>query len=272
MKIPFSKERKKITKILIGIFIVIILIFGLNFFQKEIRGFFYSISSPIQKLFWKAGDNISDFLNSFLKTKTIKNELDELNFKNQELIAEITALKELKKENEILRAALGIEIQKDFKLILAHLVGKDISQDYLLIDKGSKDGVFLNMTAITRQKVILGKICEVYKNSSKLMLITDKKSQFDAVIQSDAPQEKEISGLVQGIGNFKLILDLISRDEKVSNGDAVITSSLGGIFPPGILVGQVEDVKKNDVEPFQKITIKPSFDISEINTLFLIVE
>ena len=99
------------------------------------------------------------------------------------------------------------------------------------------------------------------------MLISDKNSVFDAKVQ-----EKDISGVVRGEGNFKIILDLIPRDKEVSSGDIVVTSSLGGIFPAGLLVGQISNVKKNDVDPFQYIEINPSFNIKDINILFLITE
>lgn len=264
MKISFRK-RGNLKRIILGVFIIFALIFLLNFFQKEVRSLFYSISSPIQKVFWQVGDRVSDFFGGFLQIKKLKNEIDKLELKNQELFAEITALKELKKENQILREALGIELQKDFKLMTARVIGKDISQDYLLIDGGSNDNIAKNMPVITQQKILLGRISEVYKNFSKVMLISNKESSFDGEIQG-----KDISGIVKGRGNFKLIFDLISREKEISQGDIVISTSLGGIFPAGILVGQVENVEKSDVEPFQFVEIKPAFDINKINTLFLI--
>lgn len=264
MKISF-KKRGNLKRTILGVFIIFALIFLLNFFQKEVRSFFYLISSPIQKVFWQVGDRVSGFFGGFLQIKKLTNEIDELELKNQELFAEITALKELKKENQILRGALDVELQKDFKLMTARVIGKDISQDYLLIDRGSNDNIAKTMPVITQQKILLGRISEVYKNFSKVMLISDKESSFDGEIQG-----KDISGIVKGRGNFKLIFDLIPREKEISQGDIVISTSLGGIFPAGILVGQVENVEKSDVEPFQFVEIKPAFDINKINTLFLI--
>jgi rod shape-determining protein MreC len=97
------------------------------------------------------------------------------------------------------------------------------------------------------------------------MLISDKKSFFDAKIQ-----EKEIPGLIKGRGNLKIIFDLIPRDKEVSEGDTIVTTSLAGISPAGILIGKVSSVKKNDVEPFQQIEVKPAFEIGEIDYLFII--
>ena len=134
MKFSFKKRR-----LLIGIFVVALVIFLLNSFQKEVRTFFYSISAPIQKVLWRAGDETSDFFKTIVKIKNIKNERDELRLKNRELLAQITISGKLKGENEVLRKALGIGLQKDFKLTLSQIIGKDISQDFILIDKGFKD-------------------------------------------------------------------------------------------------------------------------------------
>ncbi|GAG43041.1 unnamed protein product, partial [marine sediment metagenome] len=176
-----------------------------------------------------------------------KNETDNLKFENQALLSQIVTLKELENENKTLREALKIGLEKDFKLILSQIIGKDISQDFILVDKGEKDGVSEGVPVITQQKVLVGKICEVYESFSKVMLISNKKSSFDVKIL-----DKDISGVIKGKGDFKILLDLVPRDKEIFNGDTVISSSMGGIFPSGLLVGRIKEIKKSDVDPFQK--------------------
>jgi len=275
----FSSKK---NKVLIIVVVVISAIFLLNFFQKDVRSFFYCISAPIQKVLWRAGERTSDFLGGITRVKILKQELDELKLKNQELTAQVVVLKDLKKENKTLRQALDLEFQKEFKLTLAQIISKDISQDFILIDKGSKDGISKNMPVITQQKVLVGKICEIYKNFSKVMLVSNKESSFDAKIFKKEPSslkelgslnsEKDISGVVKGQGNFRILFDLIPREENLSEGDIVITSVLGGIFPKGLLVGKIKEIKKSDVEPFQQAGIEPFFDISQTEILFIVLE
>lgn len=252
---------------MVWVFVLILAIFILNIFQKETRNFFYLISSPIQKILFNVGDRVADFFGAIIRIRSLKSETDELKLKNQELFAKIAALNELEKENKILREALGIELQKEFKLALVQVIGKDISQDFILIDKGSEDGVFENMPVITQQKVLVGKINEVYKNFSKVMLISNKKSSLDALVQKS---EKDIFGVVKGEGNFKILFDLVPREAEISQEDIVVTSAFGGIFPKGLLVGKVKEIKKSDVEPFQQAEIEPAFNIKTIYILFLI--
>ena len=268
--------RSKIGTALV-LLVVFFVVLNLTGFQKEVKNFFYLISSPIQEAFWRVGDRISDFFETVTEIKNLKTENEEFKLKIQELLAENIALKEFKKENEILRTALEIGLEKDFELILAQVIGKDISQDFILINKGLKDGISKDSPVINQQKVLFGKIQEVYDNFSKVMLITDKKSSFDAKILAPyqtegfgAGSDSEIYGIVKGKGNLQLYLDLIPQDKEIKEGDLIVTTPLGGIFPSGLLVGKIKEVRKSDIEPVQQAEISPLFDIKETEYLFII--
>jgi len=261
--------KKNLFSLTIIIIIGLLLIFSLNFFQKEVKGFFYFISSPIQKTLWRAGDRVSDFFELITEIKNLKREKEELKLKIQELIAQNLSLKELEKENKVLREALGIGLEKEFKLSLAEVVSKDISQDSILINKGSKDGIANNSPVITQQKTLVGKIGEVYENFSRVILISNKESSFDAKISDP---ENDISGVVNGKGNLQLFLDFVPQEKEIKEGDFIVTTSLGGIFPKGLLVGQIGKVLRSDIEPFQQAKIRPAFDIRELETVFIITD
>ena len=78
--------------------------------------------------------------------------------------------------------------------------------------------------------------------------------------------------MVKGKGNLGLYLDLIPKEEEISEGDFVVTSVLGGIFPQGLLVGQIKKVEKSDIEPWQTAEIKSSFQLKDLDNLFIISE
>jgi len=258
-------------KFKIGIIVVLLIAFfvilNLIGFSKGVKNLIYLISQPIQKTFWKMGDEISDFFEMISEMRNLKKENEELKLKIQELIAENVALKELKKENEILRTALELGLQEEFKLEICQVIGKDISSDTILINEGFKDGLTKDSPVITQQKILVGRISEVYKNFSKVQLITQKDTSFDAKIL-----DTEISGLIKGEGNLRLFLDLIPPEKEIKKGDVVITTVLGGIFPRGLLVGEIEKVIKSDIEPWQQAKVKPAFNIEGLETLFIITE
>lgn len=254
-------KRKEILIVVIGL---LILVFS-NFYLKKIRDFFYSISSSTQKILWQKGGKFSDFLGTIYEIKRLKENNRQLNLKVQELLAENAQLKEFEKENESLREALNIGLQKQFKLCLAQVIDKDIDQDFILIDKGLKDTILTDMPVITSQKVLLGKVTEVFENFSKVMLVSSKESSLSAKIQ-----DKEIEGVVKGKGSLAVRFDLINLHENMEKDDIVITSSLGKVFPKGLLIGQIKAIEKKDVEPFQEAWIEPAFNIKRLETLFII--
>jgi len=247
--------------------VTILLVLSLNFFQKEVKNFFYLISFPIQKVLWQAGDRTSSFFEIIVEIKELKTENEKLKLKIQELLSENTELKELKRENEDLRKALEIDLKKDFKLILADVSGKDALEDSVLINKGLKEGILKDFPVITPQRTLLGKIDEVYENFSRITLISNKNSSFNAKIIT---ADNGVLGVVRGEGNFRVIFDLMPREATVKEGSSVVTTGFEGIFPEGILVGEIKKIEKNDVTPFQRAKVEPAFNIKELNAVFII--
>jgi len=96
-------------------------------------------------------------------------------------------------------------------------------------------------------------------------LLSSKDDSLDVQIQG-----KEIDGLIRGNGNLKLLLDLIPKEEDIKEGDIVTTHYLSKKYPQGLLIGQIETIKKQDTEAFQIAEIKSFFDIGAAETLFVI--
>lgn len=266
----FSK-RGKVYIVIIGILFVL----SLNFFQKEVKSFFYLISSPAQKALWEMGDKTADFFEAITEIKNLKKENEEFNLRIQELLAENSSLKDFRKENQDLREALEIGLQKNFQLVLAEITGKDINQDSILINKGSKDGILEGFPVITQQKSLLGRVIEVYDNFSRILLISNKKSSFDAKILVSPGEaggsDSDIAGVVKGGGSFKVFLNFVLQEEEIKEGDLVVSSALGGTYPNGLLIGLIKEVKKSDTSPFQQAEISPFFNILSMERVFLII-
>src|SRR4030066_39072 len=108
--------------ILLVLLVAVFVVFNLTGFSKNIKDFFYSISAPFQKAFRGLGDNVSDFFGRMTEKEVSNEELNELNLKNQELLAELAGLQELKKENEFLRKALDVGLEKEFQLELVQVI------------------------------------------------------------------------------------------------------------------------------------------------------
>lgn len=272
-----TQNNKKFIFLLI--FLAVIM-FGLNFidYSKNIKNFFFFLSSPIQKPLWRAGENLSNFFAGVLETKILKEELIKLYLKNQELFGRLVETIELKKENEALRKALNLGLEEEFQLIFTQVISKDVFEDSILINKGKRDGVLEGFPVITEEKILLGRIGQVYDNFSEVVLISNKKSTFDIKIitleerQDNENDFNEVYGVAKGGGSFKLYFDLVSKEEEFFQEDLVITSVLGGVYPYGLLVGRIKTIKTSDVEAFQTGEIEPIFRVGNLDYLFIIVD
>ena len=246
-----NSQKRRTSKIIVIVLFIVLAIFVSNIFKSNVKNFFYLTSSFLQKFFWQAGSN------------SYNNE--QLVLDNQRLLLQVSVLEDLKKENQTLREALGINLQKDFEMVFSQIISKDISEDFILIDKGLEDNILKDMPVINQERVLFGKVSEVYSNFSRVALITNENSVFDA-----KTLEKEIYGIVKGKGNLSLYFDLISRDVELKEKDILITTVLGGKFPQNLLIGEVKRVIKEDTKPFQSADIKPFFDLKKTDNLFVI--
>jgi rod shape-determining protein MreC len=249
------------------IFFLIFLILLLNFFSKPVRNFFYLISTPFQKFFWQAGKKISDFVFGIFKASSLKKENERLNLEIQNLLQQISFLEEVKRENQMLREALGVGLGKEYKIVLANVIGKEAAPNLFRLDKGKKDGVEKGKPVINEAKSLCGRIFEVYDNFSQFQLPSDKNFSFAVKIAG-----KEGIFLAKGLGDSKILLDLIPKEISIEVGDLVITSAQEGFFPNGLFVGKIESIEKSDLEPFQKAKVNLACQVEKAEFLFIIKE
>lgn len=261
MKAYFKK--KSLSAIVIGLLIVL----ALNLFEKETRSFFYSVSSPFQKTLWQAGYNSSSFIAGLFNAEDARKETELLRLENQRLLAENISLKEVAEENVVLREALELGLQEEFRLIMAEVSGKMIGQDTIILNKGAEDGVAKDMPVITQEKVLFGLIGTLYENFAEVNLVSNKKSSFSAKIA-----DSNVIGVIKGQGSFEASFEFIPRDQKIEEGNLVVTSALAGGYPEGFLVGLLEKIERNPAEPFQKAKLSLFLEEIGARKLFIIAE
>jgi len=250
-----SAKKRTILFISIGLLLVL----SLNFFQKEVRGFFYSFSMPVQKMLWRSGNGVSDFFEAIFKARNLERENEELNLRIQELLSRQQSFEEMAEENKTFREALELGLQKEFRFDLAEIIGKDTNRDAILIDKGLKNGITKDLFVITSQKVLVGKVAEVYQNYSRVLLISDRESLLEAKIVGT-----NISGLLKGLGGSQILFDLIPKEGEIKEGDLVVSRDF--------LIGLIKEVKKVDVNLFQQAEISPFFEVSNLGRVFIVLD
>src|SRR3989344_5420516 len=182
MNVYIKKQNFLWQKTLLGIIVFSFLIICLNIFQYPIKNSFYLISAPLQKAGWRAGQSMHGAISSFLEFKGLKKENNNLKEENQTLLSQIALLQQTVKEHQAVTEVLPHTQADKFNVILAEVIGMDSVSDSMLINKGSDDGITEYMAVISPQKSLYGKVFKVYKNFSKVMLISHQQSVVDVKI------------------------------------------------------------------------------------------
>lgn len=270
-RIPSGKHKQNVftAKNLANLTILIFLILFLNIFQSQIRNYFYIVSSPISQSLARTSRGSYNFLESFLQSRYLKRENNNLKEENQKLISQLAVLRENLTEKEAAQELIKNTKGYNYETIPAKIAGLYGFDGFILINKGSDNGIQENMPLISSQKVLYGKIFKVYKNFSQVMLISNKNSVVNVKVQSNDLTKKPVYGVVKGRGDSSLNLDLVNYDAEIEENNVVITSGLEGTFPLNLLVGKIKSVNKDDLKAFQTAQVLPFFSIENMDVFVI---
>jgi len=240
-------------------------------FPERGREVLLDLFSPVQGIIFSAVDKVRGVWDHYIFLRDTKEENEDLKRLVGEISAKYDNLKtlyiETEKKNRRLEEILGFSEEVPYTLLPARVVGRDpsILSSTIIIDKGSGDGVRPNMPAISPNGIV-GLVLTVSENSSRVMLINDKNSRIDVLIQGN----REI-GILEGSSDGTVRLSYIDRKVPVRVGDSVVTAGMGDAFPKGLPVGEVLEVTKQPSEMFQIIVVGPKTDLGNLEEVLLIV-
>jgi rod shape-determining protein MreC len=259
-----KKNWQKIVAILIISGVIFLALSG--FLTQSLSGL---IDPIIQVQKWTA-ERIQTVYEFF----TIPRDVTQLRAENQALQeqvsllqTEIIQLQQDLKEADILYSLLGFARGRpEETYIAAAVIGVDPSPflQYILIDKGSDDGIAYNMPVVT-EKGLVGRISAVTASAARVQLITDAGSLVNAhVVEADA------DGVVKGSVTADLTIEMVSPEAELQAGQIVQTSGLGGNFPAEVVIGQILNVNKLENELFQSASIQPAEDFSNLQAVLVV--
>ena len=194
-------------------------------------------------------------------------DLETLRAQNDEMRQRLIALEEARQENERLRELVDFVEVRELDAVGARVIGRPATlwDGVIVIDRGSDQGVDVGMPVLSAQGLI-GQIVEVSGNSSRVRLITDQRSGVAAMLQSTRAE-----GVLNGSLDGQTTLDFVSRESTVTVGDVVLTSGMGGVYPRGLLIGEVADVQLTDADLFPKIQVRLSADPARLEEVVVLV-
>ncbi|KUH56940.1 rod shape-determining protein MreC [Megasphaera sp. DJF_B143] len=269
----YSFGKKSIIVVLV--LFIIIAVVGWAWRQRDSLPF---ITKPLQIVaapFEYGASRIMDTLSStfHIVDISLKNriEWESLEKENAELKERSVDYDEILAENKRYRELLDFKAaHRQFNVRAGSVISRDYGtwSNTIVIDIGSEDGIEENMAVVTPAGVV-GFISDVYPHSSRVQLLTDPRTSIGAIVQRP---ESRVSSVVRGNGNVPTEPQFvnIAKDADILEGDTLVTSGFGSIYPKGLYIGTIVSIHQDDNDFVKYAVIRPGVDFSKLEEVFVI--
>lgn len=205
---------------------------------------------------------------------TSPRDINVLTQRNTDLEAEVANLQtqiiELQQqlgEYQLLSALLDFaRAYPEYQYVGASVIGRDPSPfvKYIHLNRGTDDGLIRGMPVVTQQGLV-GRISQTTASAALVQLITDPGMAINIRLEPE-----RVEGVISGSITGDVGLDFIPQEANVKPGDLVLTSGLGGNFPPNILIGQLTSVRSQDYDLFQSASVQTVVDFDQLDIVLVI--
>jgi rod shape-determining protein MreC len=174
---------------------------------------------------------------------------------------------EVELSNVRLRNLLNFQTTTSEESIAAEVIGRDPSSwfDAIIIDKGGSDGLQKGLPVVVPEG-IAGQVTDVSDHYAKVMLIIDRNSAVDALVQRTRAR-----GILKGGTSSRCIFKYVVRTEDVKVGDKIVSSGFDQVFPKGQPIGDVVSVVKQSSEMFQEVRVLPYVDFEKLEEVLVLL-
>ncbi|NNE99308.1 MAG: rod shape-determining protein MreC [Pyrinomonadaceae bacterium] len=239
--------------------------------QRVIRVWTLAAANFVQSPITYAGSAVNNFFVYLANLRSAETENEKLQKKIQELEVEVQENKELAVENKRLKSLLDLKQKSEYKILTAQIIGRDPSAWFnaAVINRGSIDGVKLNMPIVVDGGLV-GRVTAVSPLNSQINLITADKAGLGAIIGELG--SSNALGVVRGKGEKgRLEMDYVPGYVPVAKGDIVYTTGQGGVYPPGLKLGEIEEVRTGSATMPHQIFIRQTARISSMQEVAILL-
>jgi rod shape-determining protein MreC len=219
-----------------------------------------------QTLFSSLSLGVRGTVSEYINLLDIKAENADLKNKMSELSTRLKLFEENLIELERLKNLIDFQKNTKMQLIPAQVIARDLLPDHktITINKGTHHGL-KNMQAVLTVSGAVGYVFRPEKFTSHILLITDRYSVVDALIQKTRSH-----GIVEGQGENSGVLQYVDRTDEVKAGDLIVTGGLDNIFPKGFPLGVVTEVARKTQSASFAIQIRPVVESEKIEEVFVV--
>ena len=239
--------------------------------QQIVRVWTQTVATPVQNVSSKAGGATSNFFRQIFSFRSIAAENEQLKQRVTEIESQLHNARLQAAENERLKGLLDLRDQTTYQTLPARVIARDPSVWFntITIDRGTSSGVKINMPVVSATGIV-GRVITVSPWASQVMLVTDEKAGAGAVVGQLG--ESGALGSVRGRPDLGLIeMRYVSGLEKVTLGDYVMTTGQDGIYPPGLNVGEIVDVKNGTATQPHQILIRPGARLDRLEEVAVLL-
>lgn len=226
------------------------------------------ITAPFQKFTQKTTEIVEDFWQNYFSLLSTERENRRLRAEIKVLRIENSRYHELLATHERLQRLLKFRNEIDHPALACRVIGLDPTGWFktIIIDKGTKDGLLPDMPVVNASGLV-GRVVSVSAHFAKVLLIIDQNSAVDCLVQRSRDR-----GMIKGMSTDTCRMDYVVKSSDIQSGDSVVTSGLGGIFPKGLPIGHIREIKESPGELFMDITLSPAVDFSKLEEVLVILK
>lgn len=227
-----------------------------------------NVTSPVQGVMRGVTRPVADWVNNITAAGALSDENKKLRDENERLTNELARAREdaiqQQSANDLNAVRRGFP---NDVFVAAGVVSRDSSsvRSIIAIDRGSSDGVREGQIVVSEGRSLVGTISKVFDSYAWVTLITDPKSAVSAIVQ-----ESRAEGVVAGNYDASLNMEFVGQGAAVKKGDFVLTSGVGGGYPPNVVIGRVATVQKTEQDLFQRVSVDHLASLSNIEHVLIL--
>lgn len=274
-----SKGRKSVFIVAIATLILFSLLIFSSVPGSPIASFTGPISfltDPIQQLITGFSDNVGGFFTSIKDSERIRKENEVLLEESAQLKMRLKELEENGRRWEELKSAFKIrDLYADYELIGASVLTREIGEwfDVFRISAGTRDGITIDektsYAVVDSQMNLVGRVYSSDYTSAKILPVLNEGSVVSAKLNTAGGSTVRVRGDVLLKEEGFCLIDSISDFSAVNIGDEVITSGLGGLYPPGIPIGIIVELRNNNQKIEKTAVLKVYTNYKTLKDIFV---
>ena len=233
---------------------------------SKIQGIIVSMTAPGLEGLEYVGRNAKQLWQGYFYLVEVRRQNTELQRQLEEYKQREVSFQEAQQALTRLEGLLDLKRQVALPVIGARIIAYDptLWSRSAIINQGKAQGVKDGLPVLAPQGIV-GRIVGVYPEYSKIMLIVDRKSSADAMVQ-----RTRVRGMLKGKGGNRCSLEFVPKSADVQVGDLVLAPGLVGLYPKGLVFGKVTAANKKNPGVFQEIEVTPSVDLSTLEEVLVV--